>query len=374
MSETKKEGWSGREGGGERERARLLGWIRSPAVQLLGYFVAVGGLLVVAGVAFPPVRELYLPLVSAVEGGNPFEEIAAPPEQSRPLPEAAIEAAVISLLVLTAALLFAIPVVRIYVVTMRQEGYEKSFVRLLVALPVVVAAVVRIVQDDLALAFALAGIVAAVRFRTTVKDLQDAFFAFAAIGIGLAAGTGNLVTAAVASFVLTTLVYAMWRLDVGDIGPSLELPYGGVSLSEALVPGEAQDAVFIGDREELKSVEPADLQDLQDAISNLAGYVRADSLRKKKKYTTLAIGHVLKSDADEGRKAFENVLEEHVSRQVLVSEHELEDSEVMAYGYLVRLKKQVDIGQMVDDFECSPQGPLIAVELKPIGGLRDRLT
>ncbi|NNF26287.1 MAG: DUF4956 domain-containing protein [Gemmatimonadetes bacterium] len=344
-------------------------------MQLLAYFALLSATLATLALFFPPIRELYLPGVPVVGGAasDPIEAFSTGSSRLAPLQKGVTETLVMGVLALLGALLFAIPLVRIYVVTMRQEGYEKSFVRLLVALPVAVSAVVRIVQDDLALAFALAGIVAAVRFRTTVKDLQDAFFAFAAIAIGLASGTGNFIMAGAASFVLTVLVYGMWRLDVGDIGPSLELPYGGVTLSTALVPGETQEAVVLGDRSALKLVEPADLEDLQESIAQLAGYVRADALRKKKKYNTLVIAHMTR-EKDGGRKYFEELMDEHASRLVYVGEQALEGSDVLAYQYLVRLHKQVDIGAMADDFDGIGHGPLVAVELKPVGGLRDRLT
>ena len=48
---------------------------------------------------------------------------------------------------------------------------------------------VAIVQNSVALAFSLAGIVAGVSYRTRLKDSADALFIFAAIGVGLAAGT-----------------------------------------------------------------------------------------------------------------------------------------------------------------------------------------
>jgi len=59
----------------------------------------------------------------------------------------------------------------------------------LILLPIVVTGIVAIVQNSLALAFSLAGIVAGVSYRTRLKDSADALFIFAAIGVGLAAGT-----------------------------------------------------------------------------------------------------------------------------------------------------------------------------------------
>ena len=62
----------------------------------------------------------------------------------------------------------------------------------LIVLPLVVTAIIDIVQFSIALAFALAGVFAGVRYRTTLKGLSDAFFTFVAIAVGLAAGTRSL--------------------------------------------------------------------------------------------------------------------------------------------------------------------------------------
>jgi len=62
----------------------------------------------------------------------------------------------------------------------------------LLLLPLVVTAIVYVVKYSLPLAFALTGIFAGVRYRTTLKSQADAFFTFACIGVGLAAGTRSL--------------------------------------------------------------------------------------------------------------------------------------------------------------------------------------
>ena len=61
---------------------------------------------------------------------------------------------------------------------------DQSLVETMLILPVVVAGVVIIVQNSLALAFSLAGIVASVRFRNTLKNTGDSLFIFASIGSG----------------------------------------------------------------------------------------------------------------------------------------------------------------------------------------------
>ena len=62
----------------------------------------------------------------------------------------------------------------------------------LLVLPLVVAAIVYVVKYSLPLAFALTGIFAGVRYRTSLKNQSDAYFTFACIAVGLAAGTRSL--------------------------------------------------------------------------------------------------------------------------------------------------------------------------------------
>jgi len=78
----------------------------------------------------------------------------------------------------------------------------------LLLLPLVVTAIIVIVKFSLALAFALTGIFAGVRYRTTLKNLTDALFIFACMAVGLAAGTQALGIAFALSilFVFTALV------------------------------------------------------------------------------------------------------------------------------------------------------------------------
>jgi hypothetical protein len=339
----------------------------SPILRLAGYFlllVVVTGLVAMAVPWFPDL------LVPSQPGESPFPGAMGP--STAELVSTVSQTAILGLMALLAALAFSAPVVWIYTVIMRQEGYDRAFVRLMASLPVVVAGVVQVVRGDLALAFALAGIVAAVRFRTTVKDLQDAVFAFAAIAIGLATGTGNFTLAGAISTIFCGLSYALWRGNVGDVGPSLTLTHGGVQLSEALAPGESHKAVIIGDDDAADPIQTEDLPALADHIDRLADYVRADALRKKSKYNTLLL--VYTDQPDEATDHVEEVLDDHARRWVLVDEIQRNGSGLVALEYLLRLKKKVDVGTMVDRFGCGNGAPCVAAELKPIKGLRKRLT
>ncbi len=69
-------------------------------------------------------------------------------------------------------------------------------------------AIITIVKFSLALAFALTGIFAGVRYRTTLKNLTDALFIFACMAIGLAAGTQTLgIALALSVFFAFTALY-----------------------------------------------------------------------------------------------------------------------------------------------------------------------
>lgn len=352
-------------------RARQL--LRSPLAILAAYFIVVGGALVLAAYLSPGMRQFLLPVAPAY---GPIDGI---PAVQPPMPveggfwERAVNTGVVGILSVIGAVIFAIPVVRVYTITMRQHGYEGSFVRLLTALPLVVAAVVQVVRGDLALAFALAGIVAAVRFRTTVKDLQDAAFAFAAIGIGLASGTGSFVLAGALSTTFTLLAWSMWRLKLGEVEPSLDLTHGGVPLSEALVPGDDMKSVVVGEKEIVKPVHGDDLPDLSSNIERLASFVRADAMRRKKKYGSLLLAYV--KPGENSCTTVEEVLDKHTSRWVHVDTIDINHgSDVQVLEYLVRLKKDVEVGTMFDRFDCGPDEPIRAIELKSIRGFRDRIT
>lgn len=120
-----------------------------------------------------------------------------------------------------ASVLLALPVAWVYLVTRAKRGYQQSVVQLLVILPAVVAGVVLLVKFSLALAFSLAGIIAAVRFRNTLDDSKDAVYVFLATGIGLASAV-NLPVAAVLSIGFNIVVLALWYTDFGSAPVELD--------------------------------------------------------------------------------------------------------------------------------------------------------
>lgn len=109
------------------------------------------------------------------------------------------------------ALVLSIPIAWVYLWTRTAKKYRITFAQNLIVLPIAIALVVFLVKGSLALAFSLAGIVAAVRWRSSLSETTDAAFMFIVIGIGLAAGVQLLVVAFVASLAFNAVVLTVWR-------------------------------------------------------------------------------------------------------------------------------------------------------------------
>ena len=97
------------------------------------------------------------------------------------------------------AIVVMLPLRWVYMGVGLRQSYNHAVASSLIILPIIVTGIVLIVQYSLMLAFSLAGIVAGVRYRTTLKNTSDALFVFAAIGVGLAAGSSALSVAFVMS-------------------------------------------------------------------------------------------------------------------------------------------------------------------------------
>ncbi len=123
------------------------------------------------------------------------------------------------------ALILTVPISWVYFITSRARRIDQSFLQTIMILPVVVTGISMIVLNSLALAFSLAGVVAAVRFRFSLAQPSDAMYIFVAIAIGLGSGIGALGVATVIScaFVFATLF--IWKLEYGKTlsGPFLTM-------------------------------------------------------------------------------------------------------------------------------------------------------
>jgi len=165
-------------------------------VPLIGEFFPVGGLGDLAG-----------------RTDTAFEPIYSSAEDTVWAPYGPIKLACASL----GAAILIIPVSWAYFITSRTKEVDQSFVQTIIIMPIVVTGISMIVMNSIPLAFSLAGIVAAVRFRITLREPSHAMYIFAAISVGLGSGIGALGIAAVISAVFVYATLIIWKLEYGKI-------------------------------------------------------------------------------------------------------------------------------------------------------------
>jgi hypothetical protein len=119
------------------------------------------------------------------------------------------------LLALVTAFLVTLPLTWVYRWTRPRMRYSQAFAHTLLVVPIAIALVVFLVKGSLPLAFSLAGIVGALRFRTSLNEPMDAVYMFMVIGTGLAAGVQLLAVAFLASLFFNAVALMVWRTDFG---------------------------------------------------------------------------------------------------------------------------------------------------------------
>jgi hypothetical protein len=168
------------------------------------------------------------------------------------------------MIAMVSALLFSIPVAWIYTLTHKKKGWKQGTVQSLVILPVVIAGIVVLLKYSLPLAFGMAAIVAAVRFKSALNDTRDSAFMLCGIGMGLSAGVVPEV-AGVLSFVFSVVVVGMWYADFGRAPASLEGKLAEATLERALEHA-SRTGTFVArmDDEVFKSLGPDQLEAIAD--------------------------------------------------------------------------------------------------------------
>ncbi|MFN2397871.1 MAG: DUF4956 domain-containing protein [Gemmatimonadaceae bacterium] len=260
------------------------------------------------------------------------------------------------------AALLSVPVAWLYTLTRQKRGYRQSVVQTLVLLPAVVAGVVVLVKLSLALAFSLAGIIAAVRFRTTLEDSKDAVYIFLATGIGLAAGV-DLSVAVVLSVVFNVLSLCLWYIDFGRSPVRLEGHDAEKRMERALALAN-RTGMFVArvDNEILKDMAPEQLEALAD---------RAWRRRKRNdpdaspdsgpKFDTLL--RVRTAGVNSAREAVEPILEQHAKRWRFGGVvHEDDGSHTVEYG--VQLRRGTGSEPLIASLRERGAPDVIEVEIK----------
>ena len=238
-------------------------------------------------------------------------------------------------MILIGTMLLMMPVSWVYMSARHVPGHSQAVVQTLIILPLVVAGIVLIVRDSLALAFSLAGVVAAVRFRTTLRDTRDVVYIFLAIAVGFAAGVQTLAVGAVLTIVFNFVMLWTWRSDYGRnvLTPTAASRWAGPLNSLAMT--SEYDAV--PDRDLVLTLSPKDANKLAQRFSRVSEVLGGPKQKKPRFTSVLSITSDHVGDAQE---LVERVLDRLAKRWRLdeVVTHTGKPSEIY---YLVKLKKGV---------------------------------
>jgi hypothetical protein len=186
-------------------------------LEITAYYLIIALAIYVAIRIWPELRG-YLPI-----GG--VEQLITQPSKNPLQASEAVRAAHVAnfgqsvfwlVVAIVAAILVSLPISWTYMAVRGGDEYDQSLVNTIIVLPMVVTGIVIIVQNSLALAFSLAGIAGAVRFRNSLKSSGDALFILLAVGIGLSAGIGAIELAAVISMFFNYCFAILWVTEYGE--------------------------------------------------------------------------------------------------------------------------------------------------------------
>ena len=227
---------------------------RNIVLRTLLYYILVGAMAVLF-------REYAVPNWGALGGESLNELVGGAPLTLEGV--ASVPTGLAASIAMLTAFATSLPVAWIYTLTRRKKGFQQSVVQTYLILPVVAAGIVVLVKHSLALAFSLGGIVAAVRFRTSLDDSKDAAGIFVVIGIGMAAAVAPSVSWVI-SIGFNLLMLLLWWTDFGK-PVSLEGRSAERRLEKALATAN-RTGMFVAkmDDEVLKSLAPEQLEALAD--------------------------------------------------------------------------------------------------------------
>lgn len=140
---------------------------------------------------------------------------------------------------LLVALVCGYAVSRLYAWTNRRLGYTGAFAHTLVTLAMITAVVIMVIGNNLARAFGLVGAMSIIRFRTAVKDIQDIVFIFFSLAVGMAAGAGLPLIAAVGTLAVGAVMLGLSQARV-LAGKKREY-----LLQFSLIPDPAEEAPYL---------------------------------------------------------------------------------------------------------------------------------
>lgn len=347
-------------------RGRLSQMAEDPVVRVAAYYVLLASLTAILWQVFPGLAAVFsaerLEAVSQAPSTDVLFGELQGQHDGMPVP---LALAITTALCMSGAFLLMLPVTWVYILTRQKKGFRQSVVQTLIFLPIVVAGVVLLVKNSIALAFSLGGIVAAVSFRNTLRDTKDAVYIFLAIGVGLAAGVQVMSAAAVMSFLFNVVVLLFWYTDFGRAPAHLEGPRAARRLERSLALANRTGAfVSMLDREILKSMSPEQLAAVAARAQRRmdGGKLPGGKLPKEKKPLETVL-RVQSTDGGTARPTIEAVLAQQVKAwKFVASQSEPGGGAVLEYR--VRLRKSVPAAVLTAELRARLGPHATAVETR----------
>lgn len=271
------------------------------------------------------------------------------------------------LLLLFGTLILMLPVSWVYMSARPLPGHSQTIVQTLLILPPVVAGIVFIVQNSLALAFSLAGIMAAVRFRTTLRDTRDLVYIFLSIVVGFAAGVQSLMVGAIVSIFFNYLLLFTWRYDYGRslLTPTAQSQWLGPLHTLASPTGELE----IPDRDLVLSLTPEKAEALSDRFGRVSDVLG----KNKKKPRFNSVLTVTTDNVSDAQQKIEQVLDKMTKRWKL-DEVVTNTGKPSEMYYILKLKKSVPRDDLLTGIHQGTEGLLDSANLETGGQTRVKAT
>lgn len=105
----------------------------------------------------------------------------------------------------------------LYRKTHKNGRYSQSFVHTIIIMSVVVAVIMIVIGNNIAVAFGLVGAFSIIRFRSAMSDPKDIAFIFFGMAAGIACGLGFYLLAVMFTIILSILIYILYLLDYGGL-------------------------------------------------------------------------------------------------------------------------------------------------------------
>jgi hypothetical protein len=281
-----------------------------------------------------------------------------------------VEVAFETVVSMMVAVLVMLPVTWVFILTRSKKGFSQSTAQTLIFLPIVVAGIIMLVRNSVALAFGLGGVVGAVSFRNRLDDPKDAMYIFLAILVGLASGVQVAAMALAVSLFFNVMTLLMWRTDFGRMPAQLEAGLASRRLERAKAGSQGSaDFLKIVDQQLLKSMTPDQLQALSERAAHRGRKAAEEhglspgAEDEKKKFDSMLRIMMQPDDAAAVRQAVEQILEGQTKRWEFEKAGAGDGGRAMAQ-YNVKFKRSIPSTLVVEAMRRSVLPKVVTIDVR----------